>query len=60
LDSDAAKVAAILARLKELGIDLDAATKKLEEEGVQKFAKAFDGLMKALKEKQSLAQPLNA
>ncbi len=60
LDSDAAKAAASLARLKELGIDLDAATKQLEEEGVQKFAKAFDGLMKALKEKQSLAQPLNA
>lgn len=60
LDSDAAKAATNLARLKELGIDLDAATKKLEEEGVQKFAKAFDGLMKALKEKQSLAQPLNA
>jgi transaldolase len=58
LDSDAAKAAAALGRLKELGIDLDAITQKLEEEGVQKFAKAFDGLMKALKEKQSIAQPL--
>ena len=46
-------------RLKDIGIDFDAATKKLEQEGVQKFAKAFDGLMKALKEKQSMAQPLN-
>jgi transaldolase len=60
LDSDAAKAATVLGRLKELGIDLDAATKKLEEEGVQKFAKAFDGLMKAIKEKQSTAQPLHA
>jgi len=60
LDSDAAKAATILARIKELGIDLDAATKKLEEEGVHKFAKAFDDLMKTLKEKQSVAQPLAA
>ncbi len=60
LDSDAAKANAVLGRLKELGIDLDAATKKLEEEGVRKFAKAFDGLMKAIKEKQSVTQPLHA
>ena len=60
LNGDAVTAAALLARLKELGIDLDAATKKLEEEGVQKFAKAFDGLMKAIKAKQSTAQTLNA
>jgi len=60
LDSDAATVAVVLGRLKELGIDLDAATKKLEEEGVQKFARAFDGLMKAIKGKESTAQPLHA
>ena len=32
---------------------LDAVTQQLEDEGVQKFAKAFDVLMNTLKDKQS-------
>jgi transaldolase len=36
-----------------VGIDLDAVTQQLEHEGVEKFVKAFDALMKTLKEKQS-------
>jgi len=42
-----------LRRLGEVGIDLEAATRKLEDDGVEKFAKAFDALMTALKEKRS-------
>jgi transaldolase len=40
-----------LQRLSDGGIDLVAATQQLEDEGVQKFIKAFDSLMKTLKEK---------
>jgi transaldolase len=42
-----------LRRLGEVGIDLDATTQQLEDEGVRKFAEAFDVLMKTLKEKQA-------
>ena len=38
----------ILARLPELGIDLDAATQQLEDEGVEKFNQPFDKLMATL------------
>ncbi len=41
-----------LAQLKEVGIDLDAVTKQLEEEGIQKFIKPFDSLMNVLEEKR--------
>jgi transaldolase len=41
-----------LQRLGEIGIDLDAVTQQLEDEGVQKFAKAFKQLMSALQEKR--------
>ncbi len=43
----------VLDRLPEAGIDLDAVTQQLEEEGVEKFIKAFDKLMAALKKKTS-------
>jgi transaldolase len=59
LTNDAVKAAQALRRLGEVGIDLDKATQQLEDEGVQKFAKAFDVLMKTLKEKrsQTLSRP---
>ena len=41
-----------LQRLGEIGIDLDTVTQQLEDEGVQKFAKAFNELMNTLKEKR--------
>jgi transaldolase len=41
-----------LAQLKEVGIDLNAVTKQLEEEGIQKFIKPFDSLMNVLEEKR--------
>ncbi len=42
-----------LLQLSELGIDLDEMTQRLEDEGVQKFTKSFDLLMKTLKKKIS-------
>jgi transaldolase len=41
-----------LENLKELGIELDAVTQKLEDEGVEKFNKAYDLLIKRLGEKK--------
>jgi transaldolase/glucose-6-phosphate isomerase len=41
-----------LRRLSELGIDLEAITEKLQEEGVAAFAKAFDGLMSSIASKR--------
>ena len=55
LTSEAAKASETLQRLCELGIDLDAATQQLEDEGIQKFDKAFDQLMNTLKEKRGAA-----
>jgi transaldolase len=55
LTSDAVKASETLRRLCEVGIDLDAATQQLEDEGIQKFDKAFDQLMNTLKEKRGVA-----
>jgi len=41
-----------LARLAELGIDLDTVTQELQDEGVAKFAKSFESLMRSIAEKQ--------
>jgi transaldolase len=50
LTSDAVKASETLRRLCEVGIDLNAVTQQLEDEGIQKFVKAFDQLMNTLKE----------
>lgn len=55
LTNGAEKAAETLRRLGEVGIDLDAATQQLEDEGIQKFIKAFDQLMNALTEKRAAA-----
>jgi transaldolase len=43
---------ATLAKLKELGIDLDAITQQLEDEGIEKFNKPFEKLLKAIEEQK--------
>ena len=43
---------AALAKLKELGIDLDAITQQLEDEGIEKFNKPFEKLLKAIEEQK--------
>lgn len=55
LNKNGGKAARTLRRLSEAGIDLDAATQQLEDEGVQKFVKAFGVLMNTLKEKRVAA-----
>lgn len=44
---------AVLGRLPELGIDIDDVTQQLEDEGVEKFNKPYDTLMKTLEEKRA-------
>jgi len=53
LTDDAEQAFETLQGLGEIGIDLDAVTQQLEDEGIQKFAKAFNQLMNALQMKRS-------
>ncbi len=53
LDQNVAEAHKTLAALPSVGIDLDAATNQLEQEGVEKFNNALDKLMAALKKKQA-------
>jgi len=55
LTNEAEKASENLRRLGEVGIDLDAATQQLEDEGVQKFVKAFNLLRNTLKAKRAAA-----
>lgn len=57
LSQSGVKAAGTLRRLSEAGIDLDRATRQLEDEGVEKFIKAFDDLMNTLEEKRVAAIP---
>lgn len=41
----------VMSALTEVGIDIDSITQKLEEDGVEKFIKAFDKLMETLTKK---------
>jgi transaldolase/glucose-6-phosphate isomerase len=47
------EAAEALARLKQLGIDLNAIGKKLQDDGVAAFATSFDSLMSTLQKKRS-------
>jgi len=42
-----------LAQLAELGIDLDAVTQKLQDDGVAAFAKAFESLLSSVEDKRA-------
>ena len=55
LTIEAVKASGTLRRLSDVGIDLDAAAQQLEDEGIQKFAKAFDQIMNTLGEKRRAA-----
>ncbi len=49
----------VLEALREAGINLDALTKQLEDEGVAKFSHAFEQLMTALQEKRTASTQLS-
>jgi transaldolase len=48
LEQDVDEARRVLERLSELGISIDDVTRQLEDEGVEKFNKPFDKLMKTL------------
>ena len=41
-----------IARLGDLGVDLDAITDRLQDEGVAAFAKSFESLLASISEKR--------
>jgi transaldolase len=55
LTEEVPRAASFLQRLPELGLDLNQATQQLEDEGVDKFNKPFDSLMKTLEAKRQKA-----
>lgn len=52
LEDDLEKATGLLVRLKEKGIDLEAITQKLEDQGIEKFNKAYDGLLEAIEQQK--------
>jgi transaldolase len=49
LEHDVGNAAGMMNQLNDIGINIDAITRQLEDEGVDKFNKPFDKLMKILK-----------
>ena len=52
LESNVLKAKQELQEFKDNGISIDSITQKLEEEGVEKFNKAYDVLLKAIDSKK--------
>ena len=52
------EAAAAIGRLRAVGIDLDAITEKLQQDGVASFAASFDQLMAALEKKRRMILPI--
>ncbi len=55
LEEDTQAALIVLEQLGQVGIDLDALTQQLEDEGVSKFEQAFGKLMAALEERRAAA-----
>ncbi len=51
LESDMDKATGVLAQLSARGIDINIITQKLEDEGIEKFNKAYDKLLAAIDQK---------
>jgi transaldolase len=58
VDEDVSKAYHVLGDLSSLGIDLDAATEQLEQQGVQNFISASERLMARLQEKRAAVHPV--
>jgi len=52
LQHDMDKATEVLAQLNARGIDINIITQKLEDEGIGKFNKAYDKLLKAIEEQK--------
>jgi transaldolase len=53
LDKDLDKSTEVLEKLKKAGIDIDKITQQLEDEGIDKFNKPFEKLLKAIEEQKT-------
>ena len=53
LDKNVEEAERQVARLAEVGVDFDAITQKLQDDGVASFAKAFEELMESIDEKKN-------
>jgi transaldolase len=56
LEEDVEEARWVLERLPELGIDIDHMTQQLEDQGVEKFDKPFDELMRTLQKRIATAE----
>jgi transaldolase/transaldolase/glucose-6-phosphate isomerase len=56
LDTGLDKATEVLNRLKEGGISIDEITQKLEDEGIDKFNKPFEKLLKAIEDQKTKAK----
>jgi transaldolase/transaldolase/glucose-6-phosphate isomerase len=54
LEDDLEKATDLLTLLKEKGIDLDAITQKLEDQGIEKFNTAYDKLLEAIEKQKEM------
>jgi transaldolase/transaldolase/glucose-6-phosphate isomerase len=50
----------LLNKLASVGIDLDAITQQLEDEGVEKFVSAFERLMSSIRKKQAAVHTMGS
>jgi transaldolase len=57
LEENLEATASLMARLPEIGIDMDHVARQLEDEGVEKFKQPFDKLLKAIATKASAPTP---
>lgn len=53
LEQDLGKATATLEKLKSVGINIDEITQKLEDEGIEKFNKPFEKLLKAIEDQKA-------
>jgi transaldolase len=58
LEQDLAQASESVARLAQLGVDLEAVARQLEEEGVKKFVEPFDKLLASLEQRRQKLAPM--
>jgi transaldolase/transaldolase/glucose-6-phosphate isomerase len=54
LEDNLDKATHVLTQLKEKGIDINTVTQKLEDEGIEKFNKAYDKLLEAIEKQKQM------
>lgn len=55
LVDDLDKATRVLTQLEQIGVDINVITQKLEDEGIEKFSKAYDKLLAAIEKQKKVA-----